>query len=723
VSTQFFERQEAQRSYTRWLVLGFIAAILAVVTIINAIVIVGIDLNPMRTLRHHPQVVVWVTCVVTLTILLASWHKASQLRQGGSVVARSVGGVHVPPNDPDFARQRLLNVVEEMAIAARVRKPSVFVLPDEPGINAFAAGNSPDEAAIAVTQGALDRLDRDQLQAVIAHEYSHILNGDMKINMRLAAFIFGLFVITDLAARLMQSRARGKRDGRLYLIALGIFAAGSVGMFVGRLLQAAVSRRREHLADASAVQFTRNPQALQGAFVAMAAHAEGTRLVNTVGADVAHMLIAGSDPAWANNLGGSWFATHPPLQERLQALDTRITPLKFRTLVSDEKRRFAAKQSQANVDPAAGATAAEPASSGAGDVMPLAVAAAAASSAAPAPAPAAPTNESFAPGTPSMPNSETPAADPTPTEPAGLSIMATAEFKSPQMQETLPTGVRLVGGRTLPPDVLRNRLTGEQQSSITELVAEVEGTPIAVQGTFVAAMLASEPAKWRTQLVKLAPVLGIELMKSTQAQVTRFARLEPAARMPAITDLLSLLDGVEAADRKRLRAVARAFAPTVAMGDMFRFAVTRALEKKLAKATEPAPPVPLTERSAYVCLLFAALSQCRFGAGKQGTNAYRAGVMGMMSAKMWAPYPDDLITIAQLDVCLAVLDQIHPTGKRSLSEGMARVLAVGGHLTVPQVDLLRGTCLVLDCAVPVVPIDVVFEDAMPASRVPKAGAR
>jgi hypothetical protein len=122
-------------------------------------------------------------------------------------------------------------------------------------------------------------------------------------------------------------------------------------------------------------------------------------------------------------------------------------------------------------------------------------------------------------------------------------------------------------------------------------------------------------------------------------------------------------------------------------------------------------------------MLFAALAQCRFGAGKQGTNAYRAGVMGMMPAKMWAPYPDELISIAQLDACLAGLNQIHPTGKRSFSEGMARVLAVGGHLTVPQVDLLRGTCLILDCAVPMVPIDVVFEDAMPASRVSKAGAR
>jgi hypothetical protein len=155
---------------------------------------------------------------------------------------------------------------------------------------------------------------------------------------------------------------------------------------------------------------------------------------------------------------------------------------------------------------------------------------------------------------------------------------------------------------------------------------------------------------------------------------------------------------------------------------MFRFTVTRVLEKKLAKAADAPTPVPLPERAADVCLLYAALAQCRFGAGKQGTNAYRAGVMGIMPAKMWAPYPDDLVSNAQLDASLAGLDRVHPTGKRSFSEGMARVLAVGGQLTVPQVDLLRGICLFIDCAAPLVPIDVVFEEGAP-SRVPRAGAR
>jgi len=670
VSTQFFERQETQRKYTRWLVWGFIAAILAVVLVINLVVLVGLGGDPRRVFRHEPEVIFWISAIVLGTILIASWHRSSQLRAGGATVARSLGGIPVTASDGDLKRQRLVNIVEEMAIAARIRKPQVFVLPDEAGINAFAAGNSPDEAAVAVTQGALDALDREQLQAVIGHEFSHILNGDMKINMRLTAWIFGLFVITDLARRFMRGRSRGRGAARLKIVAFGIFIAGSVGMLAGRLLQAAVSRRREHLADASSVQFTRNPQALQGAFVAMAASSAGTRLMHDGSSGVAHMFFAGSDPAWANKIGASWFATHPPLEERVRALDARVTPLKFRTLVSDERRKTAAKPGpQAEAAPTSGSEAAPFAAT----AMPIM-----------AMAPAA------------MPT----AAPATMIEGSGVALT-----------ETMPSGVRMIGGRTLPPDVLRNRLAQDQQAAIGSFVAQVENSTIAVQATFVAAMLTSEPAKWRTQLTRLAPVLGIELFKETQAQIARIAQLAPAARLPLLTDLLTLLPAMESADRKRLRAVARAFAPTVATGDMLRYSLTRMLEKRLAKAAAEAPPVPLPERAAEVCVVYSALAQCRFGAGKQGNNAYRAGLMGMVPPKTWAPYPELLVTPAALDTALTALDQVHPTGKRAFSEGLARVIAVGGRLTVSQVDLLRGVCISIDCQVPLIPIDVVFEEA------------
>jgi len=236
-------------------------------------------------------------------------------------------------------------------------------------------------------------------------------------------------------------------------------------------------------------------------------------------------------------------------------------------------------------------------------------------------------------------------------------------------------------------------------------------------------MLASEPAKWRTQLTRLAPLLGIELFKETQTQVARIAQLAPASRLPLLSDLLSMLETMEPGDRKRLRAIARAFAPTVASGDMLRFSLTRMLEKKLAKASEPAVPVPLGDRAAAVCELYAALAQFRFGVAKQRQNSYRAGLMGMLPPATWAPYPETPATIAALDAALTALAQIHPTGKRSLSEGMVRVIAVGGRLTVPQVDLLRGACMVIDCPVPVIPVDVTFEEADVATPRHQASAR
>ena len=678
MTTQFFERQEVQRKYTLWLVMAFIACILLVVAVINLVVLLGLGGDLRRIWRQEPEVVFWISAIVFGTILIASWHRSSQLRAGGAVIARALGGVPVNANDGDLKRQRLVNVVEEMAIAARIRKPQVFVLPNEAGINAFAAGNSPDEAAVAVTQGALDAFDRDQLQAVIGHEFSHILNGDMKINMRLTAWIFGLCVISDLARRFMNKRGGGKGAARVKLIAFGVFVAGSAGALVGRLLQAAVSRRREHLADASAVQFTRNPQALQGAFVVMAANAAGTRLEHDRAVDVAHMFFASSPTKLQSKFNASWFATHPPLEERVQALDARISPIKFRAMVSDQRRKLVAKEAA----PHEGANAPEAASVlAAADDLPLMAMA--------SPELAMPTATA------------SPAASPAPE-------LATAGMA---LAETMPGGVRLIGGRSLPPDVLRNRLSQEQQAAITAFVTQVESSAIAVQATFVAAMLASEPAKWRTQLTRLAPLLGIELFKATQAQIARLAQLAPASRLPLLVDLLALLDGVEPADRKRLRAVARAFAPTVATGDMLRFSLTRMIEARLRKAGEQSLPVPLPERAAAVCELYAALAQCRFGAGKQGQNAYRAGVMGMLMPTKWAPYPEQLIAPAALDIALAGVAQIHPTGKRALSEGMARVIAVGGRMTVPQVDLLRGTCIIVDCAVPVIPIDVVFEEA------------
>ena len=210
-------------------------------------------------------------------------------------------------------------MVEEMAIASGVTMPEVYVLENEDGINAFAAGNSPADAAIVVTRGAATLLKRDELQGVVAHEFSHILNGDMRLNLRLLGWIFGLLAIAIVARIVLQSAPRGggrdRRDGAgaLMLAALAVMVLGYIGVFFGRLLQAAVSRHRERLADASAVQFTRNPAGLTGALLKIAGVSSGSRLVTPAAEQVAHMLFAPGLPRLLQ--------THPPIEERLKALD------------------------------------------------------------------------------------------------------------------------------------------------------------------------------------------------------------------------------------------------------------------------------------------------------------------------------------------------------------------------------------------------------------------
>src|SRR5205085_2001576 len=207
----------------------------------------------------------------------------------------------------------LLNVVEEMAIASGVPVPQVYVMDGEPGINAFAAGHSASDAAISVTHGAMTMLTRDELQGVIAHEFSHLLNGDMKLNLRLMGLIFGILCLTVIGRILIRTRGR---KNPLPLLGLALIIVGWVGVLFGRLIQAAVSRQREFLADASAVQFTRNPSGLAGALKKIGGIAEGSALQSHRAEEASHFFFA-------NGLKSGFFgfATHPPLIERIRALD------------------------------------------------------------------------------------------------------------------------------------------------------------------------------------------------------------------------------------------------------------------------------------------------------------------------------------------------------------------------------------------------------------------
>jgi Zn-dependent protease with chaperone function len=342
----FFARQEAARRTTRWLLVAFLISVVLVVLAIDAVVVFLFGAAEPDT---SPSAAVLGTSVVVLAIICgASLFKTLSLRAGGGAVARSLGGTRIERSTGDLALKRLHNVVEEMAIASGITMPEVYVLENEDGINAFAAGNSPADAAIAVTRGAATRLKREELQGVVAHEFSHILNGDMRLNLRLLGWTFGLLAVAIVARTVLNhspSVSRGSRKdgaGALMLAALAVMLLGYIGVFFGRLLQAAVSRHRERLADASAVQFTRNPMGLSGALLKIAGTHSGSRLVTPEAEEVAHMLFAAGLPRL--------FATHPPIEERLKELDPSFKKENLPALAA-EAARDAERQRAADTSP------------------------------------------------------------------------------------------------------------------------------------------------------------------------------------------------------------------------------------------------------------------------------------------------------------------------------------------------------------------------------------
>lgn len=273
----------------------------------------------------QPKLFMGVACATIAVIGLGSLFKWSQFSAGGRAVAESVGGRRVAPNTRDPHERRLMNVVEEMAIASGVPTPSVYILDDEPGINAFAAGLTTGDAVVAVTRGTMEKLSRDELQGVVAHEFSHILNGDMRLNLRIAATIFGILVLGLLGRGILWSlrgvRVRGKNGGgvvaAIVISGVTLLVIGYVGYFFGRLIQAAVSRQREFLADASAVQFTRNPGGIAGALKKIGGYALGSSVNANQSAALGHFFFA---QAFRSGFSGLW-ATHPPLAERIRAIE------------------------------------------------------------------------------------------------------------------------------------------------------------------------------------------------------------------------------------------------------------------------------------------------------------------------------------------------------------------------------------------------------------------
>jgi len=321
----FFEAQDAARKRTKWLVLWFILAVVGVVVAVNMLTYVVLQTQTQPGSAFGFGFVLPVSALTGGLILAASGFKSMQLSSGGSVVAQDLGGRLVMPGSTDFEERKLLNIVEEMAIASGMPVPQVYLMDHEEGINAFAAGTEPSNAVIGVTRGCIQRLSRDELEGVIAHEFSHILNGDMRLNMRLIGLLFGLMVISIIGRGLFEvmrfssySSRRDREGGgaaiALLILGVGLLAIGSIGVFFGRMIQAAISRQREYLADASAVQFTRNPDGIANALKKIGGLSMGNKLQSAKASEASHMMFSDA------GLFSFGLATHPPLDVRIKAI-------------------------------------------------------------------------------------------------------------------------------------------------------------------------------------------------------------------------------------------------------------------------------------------------------------------------------------------------------------------------------------------------------------------
>jgi len=310
----FFARQDQARKKTKLLVFYFVVAVILIIALnyaVGLVILTGAQSSQRQRDRYEPapplalwdpQIFLGASVITLAIVFIGSAFKISQLNGGGSVVAESMGGRPVSSNTTNQDERKLLNVVEEMSIASGVPMPKVYVLDNEEGINAFAAGHTTGDAAVGVTRSCITKLSRDELQGVIGHEFSHILNGDMRLNIQLMGVLFGILCLATVGRILLYMRSGSSRDKNpLPLIGIALLIIGSVGVFFGRLIQAAISRQREFLADASSVQFTRNPAGLSGALQKIGGY--GSKMDSPNAPDAGHMFFGN---AISNSFLDAW---------------------------------------------------------------------------------------------------------------------------------------------------------------------------------------------------------------------------------------------------------------------------------------------------------------------------------------------------------------------------------------------------------------------------------
>jgi Zn-dependent protease with chaperone function len=682
----FYSRQAAARGQTRWLVFAFVVALLAIALALDFVLFTFLagrshyyGLSALDYARANPGQVVLSTLLVMGVLSIASLYKSMELRGGGGVVARSLGGVLVSGDTTDLKRRRLLNVVEEMAIASGVPMPEVYVLEQEPGINAFAAGHTPSNAAVTVTQGALDRLSRDELQGVIGHEFSHVLNGDMRLNVQLMGWVFGLFVIGLIGRMILEVSPRNRRNsGGLVALGFAVMVLGYIGLMAGRILQAAVSRQRERLADASGVQFTRNPQGLKGALVKIAALPEGSALVAADAEQAAHMFFA-------EGLSRV-FATHPPILERIRELDPHFNPQELEAAAAEPDQDPTAAEVAGHPGTAAGAVAAGG----------LAGRGAAAGAVAAGVLGGAVAGRSGG-GLGGLGQLARPG-------PASASAMAgaTASGAAWQGAATSNSPAAHFATQVGQPDMAHIVHAQAVRLALPPPIRELTESPGGAQALVIALLISSDPAVRDQQLAILAKSANAASLAVIQRVIPLTQALDPMLRLPALQRAFPALRRSTVPQRKALAQLSTELIHADARIDVFEFCLAKLLEMLLnddLDASAPHGTVTLEAAANEIALLFAVFAQVGTQDERAARESYEVGISTVLPMRR-PPYAAVADWTRQLSAALPRLEDLHPFAKKALIEGLVKTIANDEVLMEEEAELLRTVCALLHCPLP-----------------------
>lgn len=699
--TDFFEHQDRARARSGKLLTLFVLAILVMIGLIYSVgmlfVVAGessADTMQGAPSFFNPGLLGLVTAAVLLVVLGGAAYRSAELSGGGEVVARSLGGRLLNLDTARLEERRILNVVEEMAIASGVPAPPVYLLDEEMSINAFAAGYRPEDAVIGVSRGAVECLTRDELQGVMAHEFSHILNGDMRLNIRLTGLVFGIVLISTIGHVLLRSiyygsfgRRRSKEDEKaviaILVIAIALIVIGSLGALMGNIIKAAISRQREFLADASAVQFTRYPDGIGNALRKIGGLSQGTRggksdrskLKASHAHEYSHMYFANG----VSNLLGASMATHPPLGKRLQ----QILPQWDGSFLKAE-----------SIDPTDGAEAERGSQSrrsrrrtglpGLGVGLPgmgrpgdLTVGLAGA------------TEESVATGSPAVGDGPG----------MGDRIAAARMASRGQANAITPNDSGLDRAGQIDPEhvAYAQQLLANVPESVREASRDLSGARAVVCGL----LLDGNDTLRQTQLQAVARDLDDEVAEYLEELLGDLARVLPEARLPLVDLCLGTLRRLTLPQYEELVRVLDHLAGADQRIDLFEWTLARAVRRHVgaqfekhragsaARTGSGVGKLALKRCSESLNVVLSALSYAGSRTAEAATQTHRVGAEAAHRTDLRLLDPQSA-GLSQLDEALTRLAQLRPTDLKTLVVAMARTITSDGQVTLMEAELMRA---------------------------------